>query len=101
MVSECGRQGSVPPCRELLPHPPCSPVEPPGGLNPQEERLIRTHIAACLLTTALITAPALAQTSSAPTANPPASRAQANTGQFLTQEGPNQWRASKLVGLNV
>src|SRR5215212_2768510 len=63
--------------------------------------MLKTHIAACLLTTALITAPALAQTSTAPNANQPAGRTQANQGQFLTQESPNQWRGSKLVGLTV
>ena len=63
--------------------------------------MLKTHIAACLLTTALITAPALAQTNPAPNANQPAGRTQANPGQFLTQESPDQWRGSKLVGLSV
>src|SRR4051812_24637227 len=63
--------------------------------------MLKAHIAACLLTTALITAPALAQTNTAPNANQPAGRTQANPGQFLTQESPDQWRGSKLVGLSV
>jgi len=68
--------------------------------------MLKSHIAACLLTTALITAPALAQaTNPAPNANQPPGRTQpnqgANQGQFLTQESPNQWRGSKLVGLTV
>src|SRR3954452_22236964 len=63
--------------------------------------MLKTHIAACLLTTALITAPALAQTNPAPNTNQPAGRTQANPGQFLTQESPDQWRGSKLVGLSV
>ena len=68
--------------------------------------MLKSHIAACLLTTALITAPALAQaTNPAPNANQPPGRTQANQGahqgQFLTQESPNQWRGSKLVGLAV
>src|SRR4051794_8804920 len=63
--------------------------------------MLKAHLAACLLTTALITAPALAQTNPAPNANQPAGRTQANPGQFLTQESPDQWRGSKLVGLTV
>ena len=63
--------------------------------------MIKTHIAACLLTTALISTPALAQTNTAPNASQPAGRTQANPGQFLTQESPDQWRGSKLVGLTV
>jgi uncharacterized membrane protein YkoI/sporulation protein YlmC with PRC-barrel domain len=63
--------------------------------------MFKPYIAACLLTTALTAAPALAQTSSAPNPNQSAGRTQANPGRFLTQEGPDQWRGSKLVGLNV
>src|SRR3982751_1869149 len=63
--------------------------------------MLKTHISACLLTTALITAPALAQTNTAPNANQPAARTQASPGQFLTQESPDQWRGSKLIGLTV
>ena len=47
--------------------------------------MLKTHIAACLLSTALITAPALAQTNAAPNTNQPAGRTQANPGPFLTQ----------------
>src|SRR5215212_4769097 len=44
----------------------------------------------------LMTAPALSQT------NPPAaSTAPATTGNWMTQEQPGQWRASKLEGLDV
>jgi uncharacterized membrane protein YkoI len=71
----------------------------------KEEVMLKTHIAACLLTTALITAPALAQTTSGPSANQPAGRTQASQGasqgQVLTQASPDQWRSSKLVGLVV
>src|SRR5215204_2528414 len=67
--------------------------------------MLKTHIAACLLTTALITAPALAQTNPAPNTNQPAGRAQgtqgASQGQVLTQASPDRWRSSKLVGLVV
>jgi uncharacterized membrane protein YkoI len=63
--------------------------------------MLKTHIAACLLTTALITAPALAQTTSGPNTNQPAGRTQATPGQFMSQESPDQWRGSKLVGLTV
>src|SRR3954451_19928474 len=61
------------------------------------------HLASVLLATALISAPALAQTT-APASNPPASTtaaAPANTGHWMTQEKAGQWRASKLKGLNV
>src|SRR5215211_7723359 len=75
------------------------------GLNRKEEAMLKTHIAACLLTTALITAPALAQTNPAPNANQPVGRTQASQGasqgQVLTQASPDQWRSSKLVGLTV
>src|SRR3954468_708930 len=54
----------------------------------------RKPLAACLTATALIAAPALAQT-----AAPPA--AQTGAGKFMTQQSATQWRASKLVGLSV
>src|SRR5215213_11042961 len=63
--------------------------------------MLKTHIAACLLTTALISAPALAQTNPAPNTSQPAARTQTNQGQFLTQESADQWRGSKLVGLTA
>src|SRR5215207_353260 len=67
--------------------------------------MLKTHIAACLLTTALVTVPALAQTNPAPNTNQPAGRTQASQGgsqgQVLTQASPDQWRSSKLVGLTV
>ncbi|WP_114948882.1 PRC-barrel domain-containing protein [Microvirga calopogonii] len=59
------------------------------------------HLALVLLGTTLIAVPALAQT------NPPATSTTApvsgamNTGNWMTQEQPGQWRASKLDGLNV
>src|SRR3954449_4209381 len=58
------------------------------------------HLAYALLATALATAPALAQ-SNQPASSPDRTNTQANAGQFLSQEKPNQWRASKLSGLNV
>jgi sporulation protein YlmC with PRC-barrel domain len=61
--------------------------------------MLKKHIAACLVTTALLAAPALAQTSSSSGSG--ASSAAASSGKFLTEEKPNQWRASKLVGINV
>src|SRR3954452_19085850 len=52
--------------------------------------------------TALVTLPAWAQTNPpAPSSPPPTTAAPAQSGQFLTQEKPNQWRASKLRGLDV
>jgi sporulation protein YlmC with PRC-barrel domain len=74
-----------------------------------EEDMLGKHLALALLGTTLITAPALAQT------NPPAGSTTAapatsttapasgsmNSGTWMTQEQPGQWRASKLDGLNV
>jgi uncharacterized membrane protein YkoI len=58
--------------------------------------MLKKHLAACLVTSALAAVPAFAQTSpTAPT------RMQAGSDHFLTQEQPGQWRGSKLVGLNV
>src|SRR3954466_2061356 len=60
------------------------------------------HLAFVLLGTALASVPALAQ-SNQPSPNTPrtTTAAPAQSGQFLTQEKPGQWRASKLKGLDV
>jgi sporulation protein YlmC with PRC-barrel domain len=58
-------------------------------------------MAACLVTTALLAAPALAQTSSGTASGSAAPSAAASSGKFLSEEKPNQWRASKLVGVDV
>jgi sporulation protein YlmC with PRC-barrel domain len=62
---------------------------------------MKTHIAAlCLLGTAL-SAPAFAQETT-PSASPPTSTsASSTTGQFMTQMDANEWRGSKLVGVDV
>jgi sporulation protein YlmC with PRC-barrel domain len=65
-----------------------------------EEDMLKKHMAACLVTTALLAAPALAQTSSGSSGSG-ASSAAASSGKFLSEEKPNQWRASKLVGVDV
>ena len=62
--------------------------------------MLKKHMAACLVTTALLAAPALAQTSSGSSGSG-ASSAAASSGKFLSEEKPNQWRASKLVGVDV
>ena len=65
------------------------------------------HLALALLGTTLIAAPALAQTNqpagstTAPPAGSTAAPAQMNSGNWMTQEQPGQWRASKLEGLDV
>ncbi len=65
------------------------------------------HLAMALLGTALLSAPALAQTQSpAPGASPSVSSPSASSstmssGNWMTQERPGQWRASKIEGLNV
>jgi sporulation protein YlmC with PRC-barrel domain len=53
--------------------------------------MLKQHLAACLVGTALATSSAFAQTSSTPP----------SSGQFITQQSPGQWRASKLVGVDV
>ncbi|NIX76808.1 PRC-barrel domain-containing protein [Microvirga terricola] len=57
--------------------------------------MLTKHMAACLVVTALGAAPALAQTSTMPSASPPAS------GSYLTQLGQNHYLASKLIGTKV
>ena len=63
---------------------------------------MKTYIAAvCLLGTAL-SAPAFAQETS-PSASPPMSTSSASSAgaQFLTQMDANEWRGSKLVGVDI
>ncbi|MBQ0819353.1 PRC-barrel domain-containing protein [Microvirga sp. HBU67558] len=81
--------------------------------------MLDKHLALALLGTILISAPALSQTNqpagsttappagstAAPSAGDPSfganEPARMNTGNWMTQEQPGQWRASKLEGLNV
>src|SRR3712207_3910466 len=73
--------------------------------------MLKKHMAACLVATAFVAAPALAQTSTVPPSNQPATSAQssqpqsttasAQSGQFMTQMQPQQIRASKLVGVDI
>src|SRR3954469_20425937 len=69
--------------------------------------MLKKHMAACLFATALTAAPALAQTSGTSPATPSGSSASASasaashSGQFMTHPQANQWRASKLVGVNI
>ena len=77
--------------------------------------MLKKHMAACLVATAFMTLPALAQTSTAPSSSAPAATqpatgpssgqatmpSSAASGQFLSQQEGDQWRGSKLVGLNV
>jgi sporulation protein YlmC with PRC-barrel domain len=64
--------------------------------------MLKKHMAACLVATAFIAAPALAQTTSPPAASQPAgASASAQSGQFLTTMQPNQIRASKFSGVDI
>src|SRR3954451_6408418 len=57
---------------------------------------------ALALATTLLSSTVWAQTNPpAPSSSPPNTAAPAQSGQFLTQEKPGQWRASKLKGLDV
>jgi sporulation protein YlmC with PRC-barrel domain len=77
--------------------------------RPMEEHMFAKHLALALLATTLMAASALAQTSppAGSTTAPPAgstatpSSGQMNTGTWMTQEQPGQWRASKLEGLDI
>jgi sporulation protein YlmC with PRC-barrel domain len=54
--------------------------------------MLRRHVAPCIALAALIVAPALAE-------DKPDTQ---STGvQFITEQSPDQWRASKLIGVNV
>lgn len=57
--------------------------------------MLRKPMTAGLMATALMMGPAFAQSSA------PAQNASANAGKFVTQQTPNHWRASKLVGVVV
>jgi sporulation protein YlmC with PRC-barrel domain len=76
--------------------------------------MLKKHMAACLVASAFITMPVLAQTSTTPSATsptPPATSAPspssgggsgaAASGKFITEQQGTQWRASKLIGLDV
>jgi sporulation protein YlmC with PRC-barrel domain len=63
--------------------------------------MLKKHMAACLVATAFIAAPALAQTSNQPASAPAGASASAPSGQFMTQMQQNQWRGSKLIGLDI
>src|SRR3954465_7687084 len=66
-----------------------------------EEDMFSKSLALALLGTALISAPALAQTSPPAGSTAPSSGPALNTGNWMTQAQPDQWRASKLRGVNV
>lgn len=57
------------------------------------------HLAVALLGTALISVPALAQ--QAQPSSPAGGSSSMGTNNWMTQEQPGQWRASKLEGLDV
>ena len=76
--------------------------------------MLKKHMAACLVASAFITMPVLAQTSTSPGATSPgagqpmtsaggsgAAASSSASGRFITQQQQNQWRASKLIGVNV
>ena len=61
-----------------------------------------TKTIALALATTLLSSTVWAQTNPpAPGSSPPNTAAPAQSGQFMTQEKPGQWRASKLRGLDV
>ena len=62
--------------------------------------MLKKHMAACLVATAFMAAPALAQTSSS-SSSASSGAAASQSGQFMTHMNPDQWRGSKLVGVNI
>src|SRR3954467_9680771 len=63
---------------------------------------MRTKTTALALATTLLSSTVWAQTNPpAPSSSPPNTASPTQAGQFLTQEKPGQWRASKLKGLDV
>ena len=62
--------------------------------------MLKKHMAACLVATALMAAPALAQTSSS-SISASSGAAASQSGQFINHMNPDQWRGSKLVGVNI
>jgi sporulation protein YlmC with PRC-barrel domain len=68
------------------------------------EMFMKPRFALAFASVALLSLPALAQTSTAPTNNHPSTSAQSsqqNTKPPLYQMKPGEWRATKLTGLNV
>jgi sporulation protein YlmC with PRC-barrel domain len=64
--------------------------------------MLSKHLAMALLGTALVATPALAQTQpSGSSTSPSAGSSSMSSGNWMTQEQPGQWRASKLEGLDV
>jgi hypothetical protein len=62
--------------------------------------MLKMHIGACLIGTALVSAPVLAQTATSPAQQSPAAQP-ARSGQFMQTLQTGQWRASKLIGVDV
>jgi hypothetical protein len=67
--------------------------------------MLKYHLAACMMATALVATPALAQSyqkaGDAPAAAPSQSMGQTGQIKYITQNSPNLWRASKLDGVGV
>jgi hypothetical protein len=75
--------------------------------------MLKKHMAACLVASAFITMPVLAQTSTSPGSSPPATSATTTgaptsgaagtggAGRFITEQQASQWRTSRLIGLDV
>jgi sporulation protein YlmC with PRC-barrel domain len=104
-VCSSARREKIEPNEELsLTLSLCAPF---GANKTVEEDMLAKHLALALVGTTLIATPALAQTSppASSTAAPPAGStsapAQMNTGNWMAQEQPAQWQASKLEGLDI
>ncbi|HEX2726744.1 MAG TPA: PRC-barrel domain-containing protein, partial [Beijerinckiaceae bacterium] len=62
--------------------------------------MLKKHIGACLVGTALVSASLIAQTATSPAQQAPAAQP-ARSGQFMHSLQSGQWRASKLVGVDI
>jgi PRC-barrel domain len=74
-----------------------APVE---ALVISEGSMLKKHIGVCLLGTALVSTSVLAQTATSPAQQGTAAPA-ARTGQFMPSLQSGQWRASKLIGVDI
>lgn len=63
--------------------------------------MLKSYATAFLMATALVAAPAWAQTSPAPAGQPAGGQAGAANIQFITESRPDMWPASQLEGVNV
>jgi hypothetical protein len=75
-------------------------MAPAEALLITEGSMLKKHIGICLLGTALVSTSVLAQTNTTPAQQSPAAQA-TRSGQFMPTLQAGQWRASKLIGVDI